>query len=320
MQKEYFGFIEPFYNQGAEYYPNAQKLNAARYAISEEIRNNDYQRIFLPKYMCESLIAELQKHNLELYEIDNNFMPVNIPSLGKRDLLIYPNYFGVFDEKCNEVVFHYRQTNVLLDNTQAFYYCNLNASANCYSPRKFFEVTDGAYLLSKKKNIQTYDKDSSAERYISLLKRCELGANKSYQEHLQAESELTKSGPKEMSKLTELVLKSIDYHQIKSARKQNFFILHNLLGRVNELRLPPISTFQCAMVYPLLIQNSSLRETLIESKIYVPTWWKSVQQTSMPNSFEHYLSKNLIPLPIDQRYNEHDMETIAKALFDELEK
>ena len=69
------------------------------------------------------------------------------------------------------------------------------------------------------------------------------------------------------------------------------------------------------MVYPFLIKNENLREKLLKNKIYIPHWWKEVIKNVDKNSYENYLSNNLIPLPIDHRYDRKDLDFIISNIL-----
>ena len=70
------------------------------------------------------------------------------------------------------------------------------------------------------------------------------------------------------------------------------------------------------MVYPLFVDNGALlKQKLIEKKIYVATYWPNVFEWAELNSFENELAKNLIAIPVDQRYSENDVDAILNILF-----
>jgi hypothetical protein len=56
-----------------------------------------------------------------------------------------------------------------------------------------------------------------------------------------------------------------------------------------------------------------LKDTLIENKIYVATYWNDVKSRALKDTFEYKLVNYLIPLPIDQRYNLNDMKLIIRS-------
>ncbi|MCH9753758.1 MAG: hypothetical protein K0T99_02520 [Alphaproteobacteria bacterium] len=310
--KEYGGYFqfESFEKEGKEFHSSAIKLNLARNAISYLCIVNDYKILHVPRYICESVKVALDKENIKycLYDLNYDFSPkLSKEDIEESEAVLYPNYFGVHALKSAEVKQKYK--NVILDNTQAFF--SLTHSANAvYSARKFFGVPDGAYAYSVSKKRISLDQDYSYMRMLPLFKRLELGANPGYKESLESEALLNEQPMRAMSKTTEFLLGNIDYNFCKDRRRKNFHILHENLGRINELSLH-FSKEDVPMVYPLLISKKTLRNHLLEKNIYIPQWWRSVMLKASKSSFEYYLSRYLIPLPIDHRYTEEDMRFIA---------
>jgi len=69
------------------------------------------------------------------------------------------------------------------------------------------------------------------------------------------------------------------------------------------------------MIYPFLIDNGQeLKKKLIENKIFVATYWPNVFGWTDKDSFEYKLTKHLLPLPIDQRYEKNELNIIVKHL------
>ena len=54
---------------------------------------------------------------------------------------------------------------------------------------------------------------------------------------------------------------------------------------------------------------------LIDNKIYVAKYWPNVLQWSQKDSLEYELTENIIPIPIDQRYNSNDMNRIVDLII-----
>jgi len=311
-EKEYFGFIEFSLKQKTAYHKNSVKLNCARQAINYIIKAKKYKKVFLPFYICKTVYDALEV-DYEFYYLNEDLTPKIKPSSLKKDsAIIYPNYFGTNDDKVLKVISNYK--NVIIDNTQAFFQKIKNCDA-VYSPRKFFWVTDGAYLNCSKKLELKLDQDVSYQRMMPLFKRIELGSNAAYKDSLVNEDEITNSKMKEMSLLTDKILQSIDYLEIAKIRKNNFAYMHKKLGKINEMKIE-ISKNMVPMVYPLLINKINLREKLLKKKIYIPQWWKEVIKNVDKNSYENYLSNNLLPLPIDHRYNKKDLDFIIRQIID----
>ena len=116
-----------------------------------------------------------------------------------------------------------------------------------------------------------------------------------------------------MSRVTENLLKAVDYEKVRTIRTANYNYLHKRLGNMNLLHLRPI---EGAFAYPLLLKNGEeLRKKMIENKIYVPVLWPNVIETLPKSTYEVYLAKNILPLPCDQRYDIADMEQICRLLL-----
>lgn len=117
-----------------------------------------------------------------------------------------------------------------------------------------------------------------------------------------------------MEKKTRAFLEYVDWNSIKKVRIQNFRILHKILKKDNQINLDFES--ETPYIYPLLTEQTNLREYLIKNKIYVPQWWKEVLRCNKSSEYEKMLAVNLIPLPIDQRYSSKDMEQMASIILD----
>ena len=99
---------------------------------------------------------------------------------------------------------------------------------------------------------------------------------------------------------------------IQQRRKKNFEILDANLSSINLMQ---VSNYGGCYMYPLLQKNGHrIKQELIQQKIYVPTLWPNVLEETTPDTWEYFLTDNLVLLPIDQRYSETDMKYILKVL------
>ena len=327
--KEYGGYIgiEAY---GKEYFDtkilNADivRLNAARFAIIEAIKSSGSQKLYVPIYMCKSVYDVLEKYDIhyEKYNIDNNFMPIVDSYDFKNDIILVTNYYGIQGYNFyNDNISKYR--NIIFDNTQSFFSPPVlrDNVYNVYSPRKFFGVPDGAYMIGERiRMLNELQQDHSLERCIHLLKSLEYGTNGAYKDYLHSEESIDLSHPYRMSIITRTMLKNIDYDVAYKKRAENFNFLKEQLRDINELDL---SNSNCVpMVYPLYFTswNDDFRQYMVENKIYIPQWWKWVLNDENANTFEHSLSTSLFPLPIDQRYTINDMDYILQVVRNYKEK
>lgn len=322
--KEYGGYIS-LETRKKEYYTENKgydilRLNAARYAIIEAFVDSGCKKLWIPIYTCESIYRALKEAKIVFctYNINLDFTP-KIDNLEEHECILVTNYFGILGSVFCRKIEKYKCV-VIYDNTQAFYCPPIISGSKytIYSPRKFFGVCDGAYLITKKFNRKhTYIKDFSYDRGKYLLKSVECGTNQSYNDYLCSEEILSLDGVKEMSALTRAILGNIDYEYAAKCRKENFRFLHSILKKYNEIQDETIElTDSVPMVYPLLTRKNKnhLRDFLVKNKIYVPQWWKWVLTHSMSNEFERNLSEYLYPLPIDQRYDLNDMHKIYEVV------
>lgn len=209
--------------------------------------------------------------------------------------------------------------NIIIDNTQAFFCEILKPNVySVYSARKFFGVCDGGYLYGKINMKNDFKKDISYDRASYMLKKYDLTASSAYDKFQENEQYIDNTTTKLMSDLTTRILSSIDYNNVIEIRNNNFKYLHKWLKDFNMIRIEE-ENINGAMVYPLLIQKERIKEHLINNKVYIASYWSEVLDRAKENSFEQQLSKYLIPLPIDQRYDIEDMNFIKDLIIQIIE-
>ena len=308
-------------NEYAEYVDrysdaNIGRFNCGRSAITAAALSIPDLLIYIPYYNCSVVRESLERYGIPYrqYYIDENMEPI-VQKLDTNEWLLYVNYFGCSsNETIYKIVNKYKR--VIFDNTQAFFAEPIldGICFNVYSPRKFVGVCDGAYLIwSGEQTVNMdYPRDISWEKAGYLFKSIELGTNVAYSDNLKSKDSLSE-GIKLMSVLSRRMLRSIDYNIIIEKRNSNFKVLHERLQFINKFRIPV--EYNAPFVYPLYVENNNLRSKLVENKIYVSQWWKYLIYEVKQNSYEARLSKWLFPLPIDQRYTNADMESIADIVF-----
>ena len=117
---------------------------------------------------------------------------------------------------------------------------------------------------------------------------------------------------KEMSIITKNLLQSIDYQKIKEIRLENYKYLDHQLESINKL---DVKAVEGPFAYPLLIENGGqLRKKLVEQKVYVSTLWDETLNICEDNELEYEYAKNIIPIPVDQRYDTEDMKYIVSLI------
>jgi hypothetical protein len=103
---------------------------------------------------------------------------------------------------------------------------------------------------------------------------------------------------------------------VKVRRKDNFRLLADEFNSVNYIA-PSIDTDKTPLCYPLMLNKSNvakIKATLIQNKIYVPTYWPEVLMRVETQSFEYRLVNDCLALPCDHRYGSNEMHHIIKCL------
>ena len=313
MMKPIGGYFELELNKGNEYHSDSLHLNTGRNCLEYILRAKGYKTIYIPHYMCEVLLEPIKKLkiNYKFYHIDSNLDPLFNKHLKKHEALLYINYFGIKQRAI--FLLNEKVENLIVDNAHAFFDKPPGNADAFYSVRKFFGVSDGAYLYTNKFLEQSFKQDISFNRIQHLVKRIDLGAEAGYCDFKINDVSLINQPIMQMSRLTEALLCNIDYAKAQASRKNNFLFLHEKLQALNKLKIDT-AILKAPMVYPLLSNILGLREELLEQKVFVATYWPNVLKDMDADEVEYQIAKNIIPLPIDQRYGKTELERIIKLI------
>ena len=301
-------------NRGSFLHDDGTLLNSGRNALEYVLRAlGDVKRLFIPYYICDVIIEPLEKLGVPyiFYHINSDLELDNLPTLQRGEYLLYANYFGIKDEYVQKLTNHYG-CQLIVDNVQAWFAKPLQETSSIYSPRKYVGVPDGGVAYcSKSIDEKAFEQDFSFDRFSHLLKRIDNGLAEGYVDFKANSSQLVGQPIKRMSELTRRMLSSIDFEEIKNRRRKNFEYLHEHLRNTNLFEVPSMDTFACPMVYPYLVEDSTLRQRLISNNVLVATYWPNVMQWVKEGVLESRLAEKLLPLPIDQRYGEREMKVIC---------
>ena len=310
------GYFELELPNGKEYHLNAIRLNTGRNAFEYILKSKDYKKVYLPFYTCDVMLEPIQKLNIkvEYYSIDETFRPIfDFSIVSNQDVFVYTNYFGICDKQVFEV--SQKCNNLIIDNAQAFYSSPIKGVDTFYSPRKFFGISDGAYLYTDKELVEVLETDESYRRFSHLLKRMDSSAEMGYADFVSNDKSLDNNPIRKMSNLTSRLLTSINYDEISIKRKENFNFLHAVLSQSNKLKFD-INTIEVPMVYPYWA-TKELREKLLEHKVYTAKYWSNVSEWVNNDCLEMKLTEEVIHLPIDQRQTKVELDKIIKIIFHE---
>lgn len=327
MKNEFGGCLpkEAFLKKQPEDLPSfwrhTLKLNSGRSAIYAAALHSKCTVIYLPRYTCPTIREFLMNHHITVkeYGITSDFSP-DVSGIEPEALLVWVNYDGcMMDETIRDVCSRYGEQ-LLVDHCQAFFDAPIPNVYNVYSARKFFGVPCGALLFHSRfcdtfpHFMDDLPQLSADDTFLKVA--AQYGSNTAYPLYCQNEETFKGLlGRMPTSVWNELSL--IDYSAIQKRRKQNFLTLHSRLNSINHFSGD--FSGKTAFMYPLLIKQDGLRENLIGRSIYCPTWWRRVLTLPEATEWERFVTRHLIPLPIDQRYTISDMEDMANIVLKEVD-
>ena len=229
---------------------------------------------------------------------------------------MYTNYFGIKDQYVQQLADKYG-ARLIVDNAQAWYADSIPGISTIYSPRKYVGVPDGGIAYCDGGlGIEQFETDHSFERCSHLFKRIDLGPTEGYLAFKENSRFLVNQPIRRMSRLTERMLKSIDFEGIKRRRIENYLYLNEGLGRFNLFCAPALSSYACPMVYPFLTDKDDLKKRLIEKGVFIATYWPNVLAYQSSLKIEIGYTNRMLAIPCDQRYKELEMESIIGIISD----
>lgn len=306
------GYMGLELNEGRMLHEDALALNTARNCLAYLIEARGIRQIALPYYLCDSVARLCESCHVEIqfYCVDENLLPIDVKSLGSGYLYLV-NYYG---QLTKEQILGYKAAcpRLIVDNIQAYFEEPVLGVDTIYTCRKFFGVPDGAFLYTDAKLGRELERDVSWDRMGHILGRFDTSASEHYEQYTTHEQLLQSVPLRRMSRLTENLLRGIDYERVRTRRTANFSYLAERMGKINRLNLRPIDG---AYAYPLWLgHGADIRKRLIAEHIYVPTLWPNVISDTHADSLAQELAANLLPLPCDQRYGEKEMELLCENI------
>lgn len=309
--REIGGYIEldtyhlPMLHEGAV------ALNCGRNCLAYLFKSRGIKKLKVPYFICNSIFNVCDREGVEkiYYHIGIDFKPTADLTLRDDEWLYLVNLYGqLSNEEIQSYVDKYER--VIVDQANDYFSDPLSGVDTFYTCRKWFGVADGAFLYTDKEVQEEFSTDESFDRMRFLLGRFERTASEFYSEYNDNNKFFVDQPIKRMSKLTWNLLHGIDYEAVKKRRTENFEYLQGEFEPINQLKLSP-ATF----MYPLMVENgAAIRKRLQTEKIYIPTLWPTVFEVSDLEDLEYKMARDILPLPIDQRYGLDDMKYMVTMI------
>lgn len=309
------GFFELEIPKGKSlFHDDAIKLSTGRGCLSLILKLKKFDKVYLPYYCCDALFEPLELYGIpyEFYSIDKNLEINNEIVLKESEAIIYCNFFGIKKRYVKHLLKIYKQQ-VIIDNSHTFFTKGYPNNMSFTTARKFFGVPDGAFLYLPNQEI---DLDFDRNKNVTInhnLNRLLGNQEQGYNEFLAYEASLN-SDIKLISAVSEKLLKTVNYNEVRTTRNENFNFFRNEFLKLNQILIDN-DTANC-FCYPLLLEIPIRKQELFNQNIFIPTYWKDVVQRESIKEFqfEERLSSELLPLPIDHRYTKKDLKRVSNAI------
>lgn len=313
-------------------------LSSGRDCLRYIVKNlglNKKSKILLPSYLCKSMLPPFKESGGEIvfYNL-NKDLSINLKDLEKKSrkeisVLLIIHYFGFLQKDIKEIKKICNKNKMILIEDQ------VQSAFSKYKPigdfyfnsyRKLIPIPDGA-SINRIKNYKL--KISKSINHLNfffirllqgILKNFNLFKNISLRLYLHSENRLINSykSPAPMSKISKYILKRTDILSIMKKRKENYnYLLTNLKNKKNiKILFKKLNKDICPLSFPILVKKrEETKKKLIKNRIYPPIHWKLPKEVSL-KEFERMqrISKEILSIPIDQRYDKKDMQRIIKCL------
>jgi len=289
--------------------------------------------VWVPSYLCACIIEAIKgtKAKIKFYEVDDSLALSSrewLDEVQRGDLVLVIDFFGFpFDNDC-AMRAQERGAWVLDDACQALLTETTGRVADfiLFSPRKFLAVPDGAILNIKTEHhfelisLRRSPAEWWLKAWVATLLRREFdlhGTGRRWFELFREVETEAPIGSYAMSELSHLLLqKGVAYATVAQRRAANY----RSLGKALEAMalFPALATGVVPLGFPIRVRNrDALRKKLFDQEIYPPVHWPL--EGLVPGDFErsHLLSREIMTLPCDQRYDEGEMNRVAQLILNE---
>jgi hypothetical protein len=192
------------------------------------------------------------------------------------------------------------------------------ASWSIFSARKLLGVPNGGMLLGTSFPASNVASHSSANLTVAVPElmrfedRKEMHNDRWYAAYKDRERGLI-DNPGPMSRLTESLLQRIPIEPLVSARQQNY---RYLLDRLPTLAAWPRAADDVAPFgLPIAVENAQLlARQLAAERLFCARHWPEIDADPACFSYEHDLSRQLLTLPCDHRYNPEQLARLVDTI------
>lgn len=309
---------------------NAASLANGRCALLVLIELLKPRRVWLPAYLCPSIIAAVERSGVPIsyFATDYNLqvVPGALSDVGVGDLVDIIDYFGFPADRALMKQVREAGAWLLEDACQGMLTRGIGSTADflLFTPRKFVGIPDAGILISNREDV-----DLRCVRLepppthwwmltfsAAVLRRdFDLyGGDRLWFKQYQALEEDMPLGPYAMSDMSRMLLTSaFDYADISRKRVENY---RSLATELPELALHPnLPDEVVPLGFPVRLANrDDVRNVLYASDIYPPVHWPFPGILPAEFTESYRLQRNIMMLPCDQRCGAEDMHRMIELV------
>jgi hypothetical protein len=288
------------------------------------------RRVWLPAYLCPSIIAAVRKTKVPLsfFEVDYDLrvVPESLADVGPGDLVDIIDYFGFPADRAVMRAVRASGAWLLEDACQAMLTEGVGSGADflLLTPRKFVGVPEGGILISNREEVDFTGIRLEAPPlhwWLMTLSAAVLrtefdlhGGDRRWFDLYRTLEEEMPIGRYAMSDLSRALLTAaFDYRAISRRRVENYQVLADGLSAIalHPLLGPGI----VPLGFPVRVANrDEVLKLLYANDIFPPVHWPF--QGALPDRFtESYrLLGDIMMLPCDQRYDREGMVRLTSLV------
>lgn len=285
------------------------------------------QTIYLPNYICGSLLKAIRKFNLKVkfYNIDNNFN-YSVPEV-KNSIILLINYFGIKKKLSDNIILN----NIIIEDTTLsaesfkkynsknktnyFYFgsfrklftslvCGYSSIKNNhkktnYLIEKFFmQCVSASLIKSQYGNIMnTYQSNNIEKFYLKIFQDFESIFDKNNLNY-------------KPNNIFVSYLSQLNYKKELNLRKQRYFILQKKLKNIKNIKI--LYTHEYSFFIFLEKKKKKLIEFLKRYNIYLSAYWTKPSQ--IKKKLTHNLYNALIIIPTDSIYTKEQIYFLSDKI------
>ena len=308
--------------------------------IADYLLDHGIDRILLPSYLCSTIVTTLERCGLtcDYYQVNPDFF-IDLDDLDQKianhRAVYFINYFGFLHPTAvQNHLASFRQKGILLveDNAQAGFTDQATGDFIFNSMRKLCAY-DGGYL-STPFDVSPYVNKYKGRinRHLSVIReyRSRLSDYLFHGADIYAELQMLYTLAEEFYESDQVVegdsqerrqIELLDWHAIKSIRRENYAYMLDLISRISELSpiFPHLQEEIMPLGLPVYVKGVSrdwLFDELGNSGIGLTIHWDELSGDSRLNGNQVAvdMAGRILTLPIDQRTSHRQMDYLVENL------